>query len=88
MRNPFEIMKQVEEAYFLPKGTLTSAKRSQAVSEARHVAIHLVRKTNRQYSLSEIADIFLIDRTCVQYALRRIRGTKNPDILELIEKNV
>lgn len=86
MRNPFEIMKQVEEAYFIPRGSLSkSSKRTSIISEARAVAIHLCRKHTR-FSLQEIGEMFLIDHSSVVYALRRIRNTKNVDILELIEK--
>ena len=87
MKNPFEIMKQVEQAYFLKAGSICSARRGKALSEARHVAIYLCR-THTKFSLNELAEIFQIDHTSIKYALARVRNTKDVDILEVITKNV
>ena len=87
MRNPFEIMKQVEEAYFLPKGSICKLKKGRAVSEARHVAMFLCRKYTK-FSFREIAAIFLVDYTSVIYGVRKISESKDVDVLELIANNV
>lgn len=88
MKNPFEIMRQVEESYCLPRGSLVKTVRRTAVmSEARAVAIFLCRK-HTKFSLHELGEMFLIDHSSVTYALKRIRNTKDVDILELIAKDV
>lgn len=84
MRNPFEIMKQVEEAYFLPRGAMTKTRyKSKMVREARHVAMYLCRKYTR-LSVLEIADTFNVGVDTIRYAVVKINNTNDQDILELI----
>lgn len=83
--NPFDIMKQVEQLYFIKRGSIVSHKRTATVALARHVAMFLVRK-NTKFTLHEIADIFDVDHTSVIYGIRRIRETKDVDVLEIVNK--
>lgn len=85
MKDPKEIIKQVEEAYFLPRGSIMKCMRGKILSEARHVAMYLC-KVRTRFSHVEISNIFQVDQSSVSYAIRRIKDTKDRDIIEMINK--
>jgi len=72
MINPFDIMKQTEQAYHLKPGSLVHHKRTKTVAEARAVAMYLTRHLTT-YSFLEIADHFDRDHTTVIHNCKKNR---------------
>lgn len=85
MKDPKEIIKQVEEVYFIPRGSIMKCMRGKILSEARHVAMYLC-KIRTRFSIVELAQIFKVDHSSISYAIRRIKNTKDRDIIEMINR--
>lgn len=72
VRNPNQIISDVENEYGLEEGTLASRKRSPHVSEARKDAITRMRAAG--YSWSDICDRLSRDRSTIIMLIRRSRN--------------
>ena len=62
-------IQELEEEFWLPKGSLTGFKRNQYVSSARHIAMHICRHTFG-LSYQHIGSLFNKDHTSVIYGCK------------------
>lgn len=83
MINPLDIIKEVEQGYFLPRGSIRSKKKGTALDEARSVAMALCRD-NARFSYPELGLIFKRDHSTIISGVQKAR--RKSDLQEIYKK--
>jgi chromosomal replication initiator protein len=76
MINPFDIIKEVENLFHLPSGAILKHDRKPRVSEARGIAMVLVRELCHA-SYAEVSDYFNRDHSTVIFNCKKIEKLRN-----------
>lgn len=83
MINPFIVMKEVEEYFYLKPGSLVKHDRHKTTANARAIAMYILRSLNN-LSYLELAEYFDRDHKCIINGCNKIidslHNTRNSDI--------
>ncbi len=68
--NPFIIMKEIEKAYNIKRGSICSTNRSKTCCRARWMAMRLIREYNN-FSYTEVGEILEKHHSSVMHGIER-----------------